>query len=996
MSRIKFESQLESLMIGIMDKKYPLPQLESKDYIKCVWTQYNNFFLNCLEKAKQFKRFVALSCVLNDSVILIKENGVSVVRNMDYSEQIEVYFDRCGDESDELNDFSEPPMRLHKFIGFCHHRKHNNLYHWFVACTWFYYQNSAVFGALDEACDTQAMDTFIGKHKHQIKHHTKKQLMRLYQIQQHDEFLRDIIALFKTTTTTQEKKKSSSSKQIWNETGLMSCIESSFASIVAARYSLLKSIYITFLYLMGEERKKAPPPPQMQELSDLLKGYFVLSFLSSSVYETKQYLGIYNTNYGPFREELLSNFQSSFRSGSCVAHLLRYESFSFVGHFFASPLCFTVDLMNDMFCTNHIDLVYAVIEFLFVERQFCALQKIVSFVHYISPLFKYLLGRCHIEMSSASEDESTEDDYAVQLMNECIHSLKQRSTQNEKRLLGLILTDKCRHNNKKQRSRENDEMVDIIYHLAPRDCIELPSQFVPPQNKQEEDECQPEYEWCVVLSFYFHLIKLYKNVLRKPQIVISFAQRGIELIAGEMRNCYHERDSDDTDELDNTDEMIARVRRYSGISSARARKLCSEFDYNLCAILLSICKSHFLLEIVFSSLVSLEYDAAYEYLIQFDDLFCAKQGIKAYVSSCCAHKQMEPILSHEWNESAIQFNEWRKYLLSFKKSNNIWRRTLNYKCLVELIIYNFALQSMQCHDSFCFDLLYTFAMAHKEYRSAAKYMFEYALRCGDNATLQFHCLCHVLSAMELLPGAASQKYLFLDFEIPNRFRTIFPRIKNIVTYKQIAQYYVLIQSNNYLQSDESDLNVQQSASELYRNGLPKQALLLLDTFDADLQNIFDKMLQTLLFGSPENDLTWHQFEMFLLDYDDEKNHFLYTQHALKTILSFCNPSDNNFILPAFICNKMEQLKPQQLDMFIVPVCQLLLQAGQILTAIQIIKWAFHKTQVSIEEENYNYQNHSFWKIAHKLHAYCNTLQLKEEGKKLIKAAANWIARPQID
>eukprot|EP01083_Nonionella_stella_P105170 302362_1 len=47
----------------------------------------------------------------------------------------------------------------------------------------------------------------------------------------------------------------------------------------------------------------------MQQLSDLLRGFFVLSYLSSSVYETKQYLGIYHTNYGQFREELLSNLQ---------------------------------------------------------------------------------------------------------------------------------------------------------------------------------------------------------------------------------------------------------------------------------------------------------------------------------------------------------------------------------------------------------------------------------------------------------------------------------------------------------------------------------------------------------------------------------------------------------------------------------------------------------------------------------------------------------------
>ena len=39
-----------------------------------------------------------------------------------------------------------------------------------------------------------------------------------------------------------------------------------------------------------------------------------------------------------------------------------------------------------------------------------------------------------------------------------------------------------------------------------------------------------EYEWIIQLSYYFHVIQLYKNLLSKPKIVIKFAKYAIDFI----------------------------------------------------------------------------------------------------------------------------------------------------------------------------------------------------------------------------------------------------------------------------------------------------------------------------------------------------------------------------------------------------------------------------------------------------------------------------------
>ena len=48
---------------------------------------------------------------------------------MEYSEQIQIYFDHylnIHQHIDELQDFHEPPLRLHKFVQLCQHRNQCN------------------------------------------------------------------------------------------------------------------------------------------------------------------------------------------------------------------------------------------------------------------------------------------------------------------------------------------------------------------------------------------------------------------------------------------------------------------------------------------------------------------------------------------------------------------------------------------------------------------------------------------------------------------------------------------------------------------------------------------------------------------------------------------------------------------------------------------------------------------------------------------------------
>ena len=219
----------------------------------------------------------------------------------------------------------------------------NDIYHWFVACTWFYHQNAKELNNtsfnLDDmliSCSMKEIESefaeYMSSHGEKILPHTKKQIGDLYQThnQQIGEFLKDIIDTLTTDHHHRGHRGHNGSgsvsgrdyvERIWSEPELMSCIESSFASMVAARYSLLRSVYVTFVYL--RVRSQA-----MAAVLDLLKGYFVLSFLSSSIYETKQSLGLCNYRdravSADKRQRLMAELQSSFRSGLLIRHYLRY------------------------------------------------------------------------------------------------------------------------------------------------------------------------------------------------------------------------------------------------------------------------------------------------------------------------------------------------------------------------------------------------------------------------------------------------------------------------------------------------------------------------------------------------------------------------------------------------------------------------------------------------------------------------------------------------
>ena len=135
----------------------------------------------------------------------------------------------------------------------------------------------------------------------------------------------------------------------------------------------------------------------------------------------------------------------------------------------------------------------------------------------------------------------------------------------------------------------------------------------------------------------------------------------------------------------------------------------------------------------------------------------------------------------------------------------------------------------------------------------------------------------------------------------NNILNIFNNNK-IITYTQIKNFYRFIQSKNYLLSLDhineqkiANLNIIETSNELYRNGFYSESLLLLNEFDEDCSSIFNKIIETLLFGSDndninndnididndynddnDNIINLNDLEMLLLDYDNIKNHYKYT------------------------------------------------------------------------------------------------------------------------
>ena len=144
-------------------------------------------------------------------------------------------------------------------------------------------------------------------------------------------------------------------------------------------------------------------------------------------------------------------------------------------------------------------------------------------------------------------------------------------------------------------------------------------------------------------------------------------------------------------------------------------------------------------------------------------------------------------------------------------------------------------------------------MAHGDYAGAAKYMLQYALRIeqlverktADSHKLQLHCLCHVLSAMDLVP--AQRRFVLVDFKLDtlrmSRFRRVLGSAKTLrcVTFAQLKQLYLLTAAKSRLMGqpgdvgqsaaavDEDELaqwNVEQTANQLNKLELHGETLRL--------------------------------------------------------------------------------------------------------------------------------------------------------------------------
>lgn len=1135
-------------------------------YLRSVWKEYSLYFGKCLDSAKSGWKWTGMgSIALSGSgsgrqsvVAVMKQNGFSVLRRMDYAEQIEVYFDRMEDESDELTDFDEPPIRLHKFVAWCQrgraHWKYkkslygkatasnplkmanvnrNDLYHWFVACSWFYHQNEAVLNHKDLNLDDLLISSSINQidaefqryleSDNHIQSHTAKQIGDLFLIhkQQIAQFLDEILDLLTEHDRTgnlngnrnghrhrrrgmdqMDEDDEDSSRQrtsprrdylyrIWTDTELMSCIESSFGSLVAARYSLLRSVLVTFLFLRVRSQR-------MAALLDLLKGYFILSFLASSIYERKQNVTPWNHQQNGQRlmtPEMAS--LSSFRSGLLIGHYLRYlhaerdrkgDSRSdttgpirldLSGHndngngnmaaiqcsYLSNPLQFVEEMvwlfLVDRNRGNH-HLMYNAVQFLFCERQFCALQKLLSYIDgaAVSPLFQYLMARCHLEMERVHRSTSTDRD-AVRLFEECCLKLQAMNrpfdTENERRLLGLVLTA----NNGQKRQN-----VDI-YHLAPSEFVIFPEDFVAAKRAEDEERKQreerrpvvlsvaatesilehPEYEWSIATAYYFHVVELYKHCGKgsRPKMVIKFAQKGIEWIDRHRRRRINKIKSDSMSnqkgngnvfDVDDDDEKVdrgalRRVSFYGNVSEKEAERLWHQMDGDLECILLSIYKWRLMLEIVSESLKMERYGAAYRHLMRFEDWqsVSALSAMKEFVAICCQNKRMAPILENEWDSVSNSLNgdgievdgEWRRHLLSLSTTNNIDLKPRSLRNLLESMLYRLALQ-YDVADSFCFDLLFTFSMKHRDYHLAAKYMVEYALRIeqclqkksASTQRLQHHCLCHVLSAMDLMDGPMATKYLLIDFKISNDVEALGLNVNTkFITFRQVRSWYILIESklavfalfdvdgdskrdSNRSEHDIANLNVIATANELHSNGLYAESLALRREFDCDCSPVFDVMINRLLLenGASSGNVEWDDLEEVLAEYDGVDTQYRYTLGAMKSILTLTAGTrlkGTAFVMPSFMMRKIQSLEgDKEVDLLVVPLIEMLCEFGHILEAVRTLCFALNLTQISMKEHRYSYQDHCFWKVAQRVFAQCNVLHLENEQNTLMKALAHWI------
>jgi len=936
---------------------------------------------------------------------------------------------------------------------------------------------------------------------------------------------------------------------VWKEWELMQCIESSLASMAAARYSLLRSVMTTFLFLKVRSQR-------MAAVLELLRGYLILSFLASSIYQRSPgqlALGRYHELERDGRDEdgdsdldgvwrrqrAMMEMQSSFGSGLLIRHYLRYwhrgrgPSWWRSCCYLSSPRQFAEQLMvwllvgdgpaadSVVLSAHRLEparglLVCNVVQFLFVEQQFVALHRILSLLDATSPLFGYLMARCHIEMarrrhrslSVMAATSPTADEDAATLLDSCCRCLvamrRPFEDENERKLLGLILTTE----------RRRCEVVDV-YHLAPSEAIVFCAEFE--ATKRAEDEkrrrsddgrrrvslfgggaesrClseRPEYDWAIPAAFYFHVVELYKRSeavggdtddgaggavggqggdggdggggVSRPKMMIFFAKKGIEFIDGRRERAMSRLKAEDGDggDVKVEEEAVRRVAVYGNVSEKEAERLCGAkaLGGDLECILLSIYKWRLVQEIVSCSLRMGRYGAAYRHLMAMaaEDLESAslRSAIKEFVAVCCRNKAMAPILDNEWtagSEGAVHGDDgWRRQLLSFSRTNNIDLKARSLRNLVESMLYRLALQ-FDVADSFCFDLLFTFSMKHCAYDLAAKYMVEYALRieqCLAQKTaatqrLQHHCLCHVLSAMDLMDGREATKYLAIDFAISCDLEPLrcAPNA-SFITFRQLRSWYILIESKLALfaldpppiwkskplgvgdgdhamtEHDIATLNVLDTANQLHAHGLYDESLALRSEFDVDCSPLFDVMVNRLLFGPDDlqngRKLEWHDLDRLLTEYDGAGTQYKYTLGVIQSILTLTagsgasshldldQPSDSKatpFEIPSFVMHRIQSVTERKdIDLLLLPIVEMLCRSGHILDGVRMLCFALDRAQ-SLDadaehqqrprpQHRYHYQEHSVWRTANRVYAQCAALHLEAEQNSLMKAMAQWV------
>ena len=114
-----------------------------------------------------------------------------------------------------------------------------------------------------------------------------------------------------------------------------------------------------------------------------------------------------------------------------------------------------------------------------------------------------------------------------------------------------------------------------IQELAQKDGIRFPKDYITAKEKENRMNTKTvllsnkvyEYEWIIQLSYYFHVIQLYKNLLplSKAKIVIKFAKDAIGFIKRQINRAEHNasRSCSSTVDAKVSDDVYIRLRKES-------------------------------------------------------------------------------------------------------------------------------------------------------------------------------------------------------------------------------------------------------------------------------------------------------------------------------------------------------------------------------------------------------------------------------------------------